>query len=181
MKTLIFNGSPRKNGNTAFLVNLLAKNLRGEVIINNTCEADIGPCRDCRYCWEHLSCSILDGMQKFYKEIVECDNIVIASSINFSELTGTLLNVASRLQMFYAARRFLNTEPVTKEKKGAIILCGGGDGKPDKAISTAKILLKTMNAHAISTICSLQTDTAPSSSDEQAIAQIIDLANQLNG
>lgn len=81
-------------------------------------------------------------MQEIYDYIQTCDNIIIASPIYFSELTGKLLDVGSRLQTYYCARR---ETPINKPKKGVVILVGGGDGNTDKAYDTACTLLHHMN------------------------------------
>lgn len=47
MKTLIFNGSPRKNGDTVGLINEFIKELDGEYKIVNAYYCDIKPCIDC--------------------------------------------------------------------------------------------------------------------------------------
>ena len=62
MKTLIINGSPRKNGDTMVLINEFLKNLNGEVKLINTYYDKISPCIDCRYCWSNSSCAINDEM-----------------------------------------------------------------------------------------------------------------------
>ncbi|MEI6100931.1 MAG: flavodoxin family protein [Eubacteriales bacterium] len=180
MKTLILNGSPRDNGSTAFLVNELIKNLDGHVLALKTFDSDIQPCCDCRYCFTSPGCCVQDDMQLIYEYIEECDNIVLASPINFTELAGTLLVIASRLQALYANKRFLKINPIQKRKKGAIILCGGGDGGADKAESTAAILLKSMDTDIIAKIYSLKTDTLPAKEDQEAIHQVRELAVQLN-
>lgn len=69
MKTLIINGSPRKNGDTKTLINEMMTVLNGEVMVIDTYDNDIKPCMDCRYCWEHSGCSIQDGMQEVYSYI----------------------------------------------------------------------------------------------------------------
>ena len=51
MKTLIFNGSPRKNGGTATLIHEFKKNLPGEINVVSAYQTNISPCVDCRYCW----------------------------------------------------------------------------------------------------------------------------------
>ncbi len=180
MRTLIFNGSPRENGDTAFLINALSSHLNGEVTVVNTHCSPIAPCCDCRYCWGHPGCRINDEMQAVYGQIKACDAIVIASPVYFSELTGTLLSVMSRLQAFYAAKRFLGVTPVTKKKRGALLLCGGGDGAPERAVATAKTLLRLMNAELTATVCSLNTDVTPSRADEGALKQLVKLAAALN-
>ncbi len=62
------------------------------------------------------------------------------SPIYFSELTGKLLDVASRLQTYFCAI-FRNEKINIKPKKGAVILVGGSDGKIEKPYETACTLL----------------------------------------
>ncbi len=90
MKTLIINGSPRRNGDTSVLLNTLKVELGGEINQIDTYFINMKPCVDCRYCWEHLICSINDEMQKVISLIDEADTVVIASPVYFSELTGSL-------------------------------------------------------------------------------------------
>ena len=81
MKTLILNGSPRKNGDTVSLINKLTEQLRGEYKIVDAYYANISPCIDCRYCWSSDGCSVDDEMTEIYDYIIDCDNVVIASPI----------------------------------------------------------------------------------------------------
>ena len=173
MKTLILNGSPRENGDTASLIKELTKQLPGEYKIVNAYQCDVSPCIDCRYCWQHTGCSIQDEMQEIYSCIQECDNILIASPVYFSELTGKLLDLGSRLQTYYCAAAFRNEKPILKEKKGAVVLVGGGDGHMEKAYSTACILLHHMNCHDIhDLVSSHNTNTTPAADDTDAIRGI---------
>lgn len=173
MKTLIFNGSPRKEGDTAGLIRLVTQNLLGDYKVVSAYDCDIRPCVDCRFCWSNDGCSIKDGMQEVYGYIKECDNILIASPIYFSELTGALLNVGSRLQTYFCAGFFRKERPVAKEKKGAVILTGGGDGNMDKAYDTACCLLRHMNAHEIlSGVFAHNTNEIPAAEDEKALAEV---------
>lgn len=48
MKTLILNGSPRKEGDTVNLINKVIENLNGEYKIINAYDCEIHPCIDCR-------------------------------------------------------------------------------------------------------------------------------------
>lgn len=147
MQTLIINGSPRKNGGTATLISELKKQLIGHVTIINTYYANISPCIDCRHCWTHSKCAIDDEMQNVYQLIDNADNIVLASPIYFGELTGSLLQWASRLQYIWVSKNFRN-EFVLKEKSryGGVILVDGGDGYKETAFAMSKRLLKMMGA-----------------------------------
>ena len=170
MKTLILNGSPRKNGDTASLIEKITEKIVGEYRIVDAYRCNISPCFDCRYCWEHSGCVINDEMQGIYKYIQECDNIMIASPLYFSELTGKLLDVGSRLQTYFCARFFRKEEPIIKSKKGAIVLVGGGDGHIDTAYSTACTLLHHMNCYNIhEVVYSHNTNEKPAIDDENAL------------
>ena len=101
MKTMILNGSPRKSGDTASLISIITQNIDGNYRIFDAYRCNISPCLDCRYCRQNDGCIIKDEMQEIYGYIQECDNILIASPLYFSELTGKLLDVGSRLQTYF--------------------------------------------------------------------------------
>ena len=180
-KTLIFNGSPRKQGDTAALLHVLSESLSGEVRVVDCYREDISPCIDCRSCRREKRCVIDDGMQEIYRHIEECDNLVIASPIYYAELTGKLLDVASRFQIYYSARFFRKEDPGIKPTKGGVILAGGGDGDPGRPFATAKILLRQLNTTDIfPLVCSHATNTLPASRDEAAIRSVREFAAFLN-
>lgn len=167
MKTLIFNGSPRKNGDTAGIINKITETICGEYRIVDAYYCDIAPCTDCRWCRKNCGCCVDDEMQEIYSYICDCDNIIIASPIYFSELTGKLLDVGSRLQTYFSAQYFRNESLVSKQKKGAVVLVGGGDGNMNKAYDTACTLLRHMNAADILPLVSYHnTDNLPAMEDK---------------
>ena len=61
-KTLILNGSPRPEVNTAHLIHALQAELEGEVLELSAFRAKIAPCVDCRRCWETARCAVRDEM-----------------------------------------------------------------------------------------------------------------------
>ena len=178
MKTLIFNGSPRVSGDTASLIELLVSKLQGDVKIVDAYRCNISPCMDCRFCWKSTGCAISDEMQEVYAYIEDCDNILIASPIYFSELTGKMLDVGSRLQTYFCASAFREEKPIQKEKKGAVILVGGGDGGMEKAFGTARTLLHHMNCRDIHELVYYHnTNKAPAIHDEKTIEGVLDIAS----
>lgn len=178
MKTLILNGSPRINGDTMSLINRITEKISGEYRIVNAYWCGISPCIDCRYCRKNNGCTINDEMQDIYNYIQECDNILIASPLYFSELTGKLLDVGSRLQTYFSARFFRNEEPIAKSKKGAVILVGGGDGHIDTAYNTACTLLHHMNCHNIhEAVYSHNTDKKPATEDKNVLLGLDSILN----
>ncbi len=180
MKTWILNGSPRKMGNTSYLVEELVRKLDGESKIVFAYDSAASACIDCRYCWKNDGCSIDDAMQEIYKDIEESDHIVLASPMQFMGLSAPLLCVASRFQRYYAARKFRNIEPFVVPKKGALILTGGGDGGTKHAVAVARLILKEVGADLLASAMSLGTDTLSSREDTKALEEIAAMAKILN-
>lgn len=161
------------NGDTESLIALIVKSNIGDCKVLNAYRCNISPCMDCRYCWENRGCAIRDEMQEIYDYIGLCDNILIASPIYFQELTGKILDVGSRLQTYFCARFFRQEEVIKKQKKGAVILVGGGDGTMDKAYETACTLLHHMNCYNIhKLVSSHNTNKRPAIEDEQTLMGI---------
>ncbi|MGN1217280.1 MAG: flavodoxin family protein [Phocaeicola sp.] len=181
MKTLIINGSPRDKGDTSSLVKIVTDNLIGEHRVLNSYRCNVSACLDCRFCWDNAGCTINDEMQEIYDYIQVCDNILIASPIYFSELTGKLLDVGSRLQTYFCARFFRKENPIMKPKKGAVILVGGGDGHMDKPYTTACTLLHHMNCYDIhEAVCCHNTNIRPAIKEDKVLDGCNSIANFFN-
>lgn len=181
MKTLILNGSPRKNGDTMTLIKELMAHINGEVKLVHAYDSNIKPCVDCRYCKKNRGCVQKDGMQEIYDYVEACDNIVIASPIYFATLTAPLLSLASRFQTYFYSIYLRKEKVFDKEKKGGIILTGGGTGGLKNATLTAKILAHELNAKNLAPlVTSTKTDTLPCKEDAKALEKARELAYFLN-
>ncbi len=178
MKTLILNGSPRKNGETAGL--LKALKLCGDVTVADAFSAQVSPCLDCRACRTQSGCKIRDGMQELYQKIEESDAVILASPIWFGTLPGPLLTLASRVQTYFSAH-FFRKEPRLAGKKGAVILTAGGTGGEESAYRTACIILRELGVVGeIPLVTSLQTDHLQAAEDENALEKLERISVYLN-
>ncbi len=179
MRTLIINGSPRRNGDTAYLIKKLTDKLEGKMETINCYTDNIKPCIDCRYCWRESGCIIKDDMAKVYAD--DYDNLVIATPIYNSSVTPPLFGLITRLNYIYANKRFLGVKHSFKEKKGASILVGGGDGEPDMANRLIASMFKKLNVqYQGNQIFSLNTDSVPVVQDVEALAKLEIVAQRLN-
>lgn len=180
MKTLILNGSPRKTGDTAFLLSELKRCLEHEVVKISAYYDNITPCVDCRACTREKGCKIQHDMKMIYTD--DFDNVVIASPLYMSNLTPPLLGLASRFQAYYCAKRFLNDAFLLRKKKAALILAGGGDGGPAEAIRISQWIFKNLNAIGFekNMVFTLKTDTIPARMDADAIKRVKEIASALN-
>lgn len=182
MKTLIINGSPKKNGDTSALIEEFAKHLCGEVKTLSYL-SNISPCNDCRYCWSNKGCSIDDEMQEIYPFLEECDNVVLASPIWFSSLSGPLLNIASRIQTLFAAEYFRKEhKDINQKKNGVILIVGAERGTEVIPTKNALTIMKFMNVRrpCVATIYSLDTNNVPAGKDDAALKNAREAALLLN-
>lgn len=179
-RTLIINGSPRPEGNTAYLIGVLRAHLEGEVTEISAFRSGIAPCVDCRGCWETAKCVVHDGMQIIYDDAF--DKIVVASPVYYGTLPGSVLSLMSRLQPWHAAKYFLNRPLQLRPKQSAAILTAGGKGNHANAQHHLSALFRMVNADGFRehTVYSPNTDTCPAWEDPQAIEGVIALARWLN-
>ena len=180
MKTLIINGSPRRDGNTVALLREFKKHLYGEVVEISAFYSDIAPCVDCRGCWETAQCVVHDEMQVIYDD--DFDNIVVASPVYYGTLPGSVLSLMSRLQPWHAATFFIKKPLQQRAKKSAAVLTAGGKGNEERAHHHLRALFRMLNARGFEDhiAYSPNTDTIPASADEAAKAKVREIAAWLN-
>ena len=170
MKTLIINGSPKKNGDTQALIDAFVSGLSGEYRIVSRGDG-ISPCVDCRYCWEHDGCAVKDAMQAVYDYLADCDAVVLASPVWFSSLSGPALDIGSRFQTYFARKFFRHLSSPLKPKRGVILLVGGQPGTEVGPIANAKTILGLANITKddITVVTSMDTDHIPAALDTAAL------------
>lgn len=182
MRTLIFFGSARKNGNTKEMVNTFTNELAGEVEIIDAYRTEVLPCNDCRYCWHKRGCSIKDAMQDIYTKIDEANNIVFASPMYFHTVTGPLKIIIDRFQVYWAGV-LRKDQPKIKTKKGAILICGGARPFKNQFLAgeiVLKAVLNDLSAECLGIVTSSYTDKFPFSQNEEVKKQVRDLAGKMN-
>ena len=100
MKVLAINGSSRKDGNTADMLNLVLGELEKE-----ECETEhiqlagntINPCKACFACAGKKNCVFGDDIfQELYRKITEADAIILGSSTYSADVSSTLKAVIER-------------------------------------------------------------------------------------
>lgn len=181
MKTLILNGSPRVNGDTAALLCAFKSELRGEITELSAHRDTISPCLDCRHCITHSGCSISDDMDTIYRD--DYDNLVIASPVYYGSLTGPMVSLASRLQVYHAAQPDRDSPRMLRPKRGAVFLTGGGKGNSEGALRYSRTIFHILNVthDADDLALAFHTDTIPAKDDQEALAKVREIATRLNG
>ena len=121
-KIFAVNGSPRKNGNTA---QLLQKALEGaasagaEVKLIQLADLNFSGCRSCFACKKLANpspgCVLKDDLAEILKELLQADGIIMGSPIYFGAETGLYRNFLERL--FFPMLRYTNPPSSRAEKR----------------------------------------------------------------
>ena len=121
-KIYAVNGSPRKNGNTA---QLLQKALEGaasagaEVKLIQLADLDFSGCRSCFACKRLENpapgCVLKDDLAETLKELFHADGIIMGSPIYFGAESGLYRNFLERL--FFPMLRYTNPPSSRAEKR----------------------------------------------------------------
>lgn len=102
MKIIGFTASPRKEGNTAWIVNKIlegAKEQGAETQSWYFSDLDIKPCQGCLCCHDKgdRGCIINDDMQKLYDAIEHADALVLGSPIYMGQMSAQAKIFTDRL------------------------------------------------------------------------------------
>lgn len=121
-KVLLVNGSPHKDGCTAYALNEMIKIFESEGVktkLLNIGSLDIRGCISCGKCNEKGECVFSDIVNEAAAEFKEADGLVVGSPVYYASPNGTVLSFLDRL--------FFST-PFSKQFKvgAAVVSCRRG-------------------------------------------------------
>ena len=134
MLVLGFQGSPRKKGNTSFLLSSFmqaVEKLGAQTKIVDVTQKNITPCKEFVVCEKKGFCPIDDDIKtEIYPLIRQAEVVVLASPIFFFNMTAQLKAVVDRCQLFWARKYKLKlTDPAKQTKRGFLLSVGASKGK----------------------------------------------------
>ncbi|MHA1275105.1 MAG: flavodoxin family protein [Promethearchaeota archaeon] len=92
MKAIGIIGSPRKDGNSSYLLKKVLSQIEDvfdtEIIYLR--DLNINPCNECYYCTKEESCIIEDDMQEIYNKLKATDVLIITSPVFMGGVTSRL-------------------------------------------------------------------------------------------
>lgn len=103
MKVLLINGSPRKNGNTAYALSQMAEVFAAEGVeteILHVGNQAIRGCIACGSCAKNGKCVFDDAVNEAAPKFQEADGIVVGSPVYYASANATLVAFLDRL--FYS-------------------------------------------------------------------------------
>jgi arsenate reductase len=134
MLILGLQGSPRKKGNTNFLLStfLQAAEQRGaRTRIISVAESNILPCKEYVVCEKKGTCPIDDDMAcEIYGLLRQAEVVVLASPIFFYNMTSQLKALVDRCQVFWARKyRLKLSDPLKATRRGYLLSVAATRGK----------------------------------------------------
>ena len=123
VKVVAFNGSARKDGNTALLIRRVLQVLEAEGIATELIQLageQIRGCNACGTCYstKNKRCVIEDdNVNTYIQKMIEADGIILGSPVYFSMMTPELKALIDRA--FYVARA---NDDLLKRKVGAAVV-----------------------------------------------------------
>lgn len=183
MKTLIFVGSPKKNGQSMQLVKRFMNNIQGDVeIINVFGNEAIKPCLDCGFCKTNQGCSQNDNFKDVLVKIDEADCIVLASPMWFGNISGPLMSYLTRLNTFANGYTHRKDRSHQWNKTGLLFMTTGAkwNSMAKSVEATVEFLFKEMDALMIDCVYANKTDVLDTSVNKQALLKCDHAAELVN-
>jgi multimeric flavodoxin WrbA len=134
MLILGLQGSPRKKGNTQYLLSAFMQAAAQQGALTRTIqvvERDIQPCKEYVVCEKKGTCPIDDDMAAdIYGQLRQAEVVVLASPIFFYNMTAQLKALVDRCQTFWARKyRLKLRDPLRATRRGYLLSVGATRGK----------------------------------------------------
>ena len=153
MRVLGLQGSPRRNGNSQYLLSAFMEEAEKMGAQTHTVLVDkqnILPCKEYIVCEKKGYCPIEDDMKEYIYSLIRwADVIVAASPVFFFNVTAQLKALIDRCQTFWARKyRLKLRDPNAKMRRGCMIAVGATRGKKlfDGVQLTAKYFFDAVDA-----------------------------------
>lgn len=134
MLVLGFQGSPRKKGNTHFLLSNLmraAEKLGAQTQLIEVAKQNIVPCKELIVCEKKGYCPIDDDMKhEIYALLRQAEVVVLGTPIFFYNMTAQMKALVDRCQTFWARKYiFKLKDPARKMRRGFLLSVAATKGK----------------------------------------------------
>jgi len=154
VKIIAIYGSPRRDGNSAALLNQAVAGAREEgadveeVFLR---DYQISPCLEIYQCIKTGECAIRDDFPKILAKLESSSGIMLASPIFFYTVSAHTKIFMDRCQSLWVRKYWIEKQPfkgAPETRKGLFISVGATEGKKlfDGAILTVKYFFDVLNA-----------------------------------
>ncbi|HEX2953119.1 MAG TPA: flavodoxin family protein [Bacillota bacterium] len=185
MNVLMINGSPRKNGNTAKLLQQIAESIDPTYTIEviNTIDLSFKPCTGCSRCRPDRECVMNEDDARIVgRKIMAADIFIVGSPNYLGNMTGTLKNLFDRsVTVFETRLPGRLAKPRQKGKKAVIVTTSGAPWPinllPSQAAGTIRSIKTVLKKGGYCLVGTINYGGAPMKSELPA--QIIKKAKRI--
>jgi multimeric flavodoxin WrbA len=136
MNIIGFSASPRKEGNTAWIINNILEGAKAEGAETQSwsfSDLDIKPCRGCLGCHTggDRGCVINDDMQQLYRAIEQADALVLGSPVYMGQMSAQAKIFTDRLFAHISPRFSPHYKESAVKKKLVLVFT---QGNPDSGM-----------------------------------------------
>ncbi len=100
MKIIVLNGSHRKNGTTAAILNELCRKLKeypdAQVALYHVADMHLHYCAGCEKCYKTGKCIFEDDIEKLSVEMANADGLIIGSPTYAGDVSGQIKTIIDR-------------------------------------------------------------------------------------
>ncbi len=183
-KILIFNGSPRKKGNTSVLIEECIRGIKesgkdAEVFFLHNMK--IKPCQFCDWCIKNnaLNCVQKDDMNELYAKLIDSDAIIFASPIFWYTVSAQMKLFMDRLYALHGKDGY-----ALRNKKVASILVYGDDDVErsgvNNAIGTLKHIFRYLRSEIIGIIHGTAYKIGDAEKNKKLMSEVYDLGVKIS-
>ncbi len=181
MKVIGYSASPRKEGNTAWVVNKILEGAHeqgAETQSWSSSDLEIKPCRGCLACHKGArGCVINDDMQDIYAALAQADALVLGSPIYMGQMSGQAKIFTDRL-FAQISPRF--SPHYKEENAGKKLILAFTQGNPDPGrfqvyIDYTKHMFQLLefDVIAVPVVAGLRTESAQERTELHAVMKEI--------
>jgi multimeric flavodoxin WrbA len=131
MNIIGFNGSPRKSGNTAWVIGKILEGATAggaDAQLFQAGETEIKPCRGCLACVSGDGCVVRDDMQEIYAALKAADTLILGAPIYMGQMSGQAKIFTDRL---FAQIKPRFSPTFIEENAGKFLILVWTQGNPD--------------------------------------------------
>jgi len=134
MLILGINGSPRKNGNSVYLLSLFMEEMKAlghETNVLDAARFNINPCTGCGNCETKGVCIFKDDFtHTFLPALIKADVVVISSPVYFYAFPAGIKAMMDRIQVMWSRKyRLKKDEFKDCNRKGILLAVGATHGR----------------------------------------------------